>query len=127
MCVCVCVLCSTHQLIKVDPRRSTYLACGLFVRGDVMISDVQRNIERVKKDINMVYWNEEGFKVGLCTVPPISQGGGGKGDGGPWESSLSVSGCKIFATNAVVDTCLCWQPYALLCLANNCAVRYPLR
>ncbi len=70
---CTPALCSTHQLLKVDPRRSTYLACGLFLRGDIMISDVQRNIERIKKDINMAYWNEEGFKVGLCAVPPVSQ------------------------------------------------------
>ena len=35
-----------HQLIKADPKRSTYLACGLLVRGAVQVSDVQRNIER---------------------------------------------------------------------------------
>ena len=34
------------QLIKADPRRSKYLACGLLVRGDVEISDVNRNLAR---------------------------------------------------------------------------------
>lgn len=33
-----------HQLIDADPLKSTYLACGLLVRGDVTISDIQRNI-----------------------------------------------------------------------------------
>jgi hypothetical protein len=174
-------LCSTHQLLKVDPRRSTYLACGLFVRGDIMISDVQRNIERMRRDIHMVYWNEEGFKVGLCTVPPVSQVGRrvhsqclsyrvsrrvhchwlrditcslAKPD--PPTPTLSSSSMRRtppvlsyrVSLRVTVASCgsLCvhWsspipptppppfgthpaQPQSLLCLANNCAVRYPLR
>lgn len=35
-----------HQLLKVDPKHSLYLACALMVRGSVEISDVRRNIER---------------------------------------------------------------------------------
>ena len=74
MCVRVCVCPhSTHQLLKVDPRRSKYLACGLLLRGDVVISDVQRSITRIKKTIQMVHWNQDGFKIGLCSVPSISQ------------------------------------------------------
>jgi hypothetical protein len=65
--------CSSHQLLKVDPKRSTFLACGLLLRGDVVVSDVQRSIARIKKEIHMVHWNEDGFKVGLCSVPSISQ------------------------------------------------------
>ncbi|KAJ3293807.1 Tubulin epsilon chain [Borealophlyctis nickersoniae] len=34
------------QLIRADPKSSTYLACALIVRGDVEISDVRRNIEK---------------------------------------------------------------------------------
>jgi tubulin epsilon len=67
------VLSRSHQLLKVDPRRSTYLACGLLLRGDVVVSDVQRSIARIKKDIKLIHWNQDGFKVGLCSVPPVGQ------------------------------------------------------
>lgn len=62
------------QLLKVDPQHSTYLACGLLVRGGVQISDMNRNIERVKRGLNlkMIYWNEEGFKIGLCKEPSLN-------------------------------------------------------
>ena len=36
-----------HQLIKADPKHSLYLACALMVRGNVEISDIRRNIERL--------------------------------------------------------------------------------
>ncbi|MXQ85610.1 hypothetical protein E5288_WYG001328 [Bos mutus] len=36
-----------HQLIRADPRHSLYLACALMVRGNVQISDLRRNIERI--------------------------------------------------------------------------------
>lgn len=35
-----------NQLLKADPKRGLYLACGLIVRGQVEISDIRRNIER---------------------------------------------------------------------------------
>ncbi|KAA8583242.1 hypothetical protein FQN60_015788 [Etheostoma spectabile] len=41
-----------HQLIRADPKHSLYLACALMVRGNVQISD-------------------EGWKTGLCSVPPV--------------------------------------------------------
>uniref|UniRef100_A0A061RE11 Tubulin epsilon n=1 Tax=Tetraselmis sp. GSL018 TaxID=582737 RepID=A0A061RE11_9CHLO len=59
-----------HQLLRAEPRRSTYLACGMLFRGDVTMSDVQRNMARIKPSLRMVPWNTEGFKIGLCGVPP---------------------------------------------------------
>eukprot|EP01028_Stygiella_incarcerata_P002705 TRINITY_DN1514_c0_g1_i5.p1 TRINITY_DN1514_c0_g1~~TRINITY_DN1514_c0_g1_i5.p1 ORF type:complete len:401 (-),score=81.63 TRINITY_DN1514_c0_g1_i5:1350-2552(-) len=61
------------QLIRADPRRSRYLACGLFVRGDVQVSDIHHHLGRIRSELDMIYWNEDGFKVGLCSVPPIGQ------------------------------------------------------
>ncbi|KAI9095142.1 Tubulin/FtsZ family, GTPase domain-containing protein [Phlyctochytrium arcticum] len=61
------------QLIKADPRTGTYLACALFARGDVEISDVRRNIDRMISQLKFVHWNQEGWKTGLCSIPPISQ------------------------------------------------------
>ncbi|KNC48695.1 tubulin [Thecamonas trahens ATCC 50062] len=62
-----------HQLTSVDPRVGAYLACGLMVRGDVLMSDIRRNIDRMKPRLNFAYWNQEGWKVGLCATPPIGQ------------------------------------------------------
>lgn len=60
-----------HQLIQADPRHSLYLACALMVRGNVQVSDVRRNIERLKPSLPFVSWNQEGWKTGLCSVPPV--------------------------------------------------------
>jgi tubulin epsilon len=65
---------SDYQLIKCDPiRQGRYLACGLMVRGKAQISDINRNIATIKANMDMIYWNQEGFKVGLCNIPPIGQ------------------------------------------------------
>lgn len=62
-----------HQLLRANPRASVYLACGLLLRGNVEVSDVNANIQRLQTDVRMIPWNQEGFKVGLCAVPPIGQ------------------------------------------------------
>lgn len=59
-----------HCLIRSDPRRSTYLACALLLRGPATIADVGRNVAKLKSQLKFVKWNPEGFKVGLCSVPP---------------------------------------------------------
>jgi hypothetical protein len=46
---------------------------GLIVRGNVPFSDVNRNIRKLKDACNMVSWNQEGFKYGICNHPPIGQ------------------------------------------------------
>ena len=61
------------QLMKCDPKHNKYLACGLMVRGNAQISDINRNISRLKGELDMIYWNQEGFKVGLCNVPAVNQ------------------------------------------------------
>ncbi|KAF3844250.1 hypothetical protein F7725_013591 [Dissostichus mawsoni] len=60
-----------HQLIRADPKHSLYLACALMVRGNVQVSDLRRNIERLKPSLPFVSWNQEGWKTGLCSVPPV--------------------------------------------------------
>ncbi|KAI9141926.1 Tubulin/FtsZ family, GTPase domain-containing protein [Paraphysoderma sedebokerense] len=61
------------QLLKSDPKNSLYLACALIVRGDVEVSDVRRNIERMKSNLNFIWWNQDGWKTGICKVPPVNQ------------------------------------------------------
>jgi len=60
-----------YQLMQVDPAHGLYLACSLLVRGDIEISDIRQNIERLKPNLNFVHWNQEGWKVGLCSTPPL--------------------------------------------------------
>uniref|UniRef100_A0A8C9QRX2 Tubulin/FtsZ 2-layer sandwich domain-containing protein n=1 Tax=Spermophilus dauricus TaxID=99837 RepID=A0A8C9QRX2_SPEDA len=60
-----------YQLIQADPKHSLYLACALMVRGNVQISDLRRNIERLKPSLHFVSWNQEGWKTSLCSVPPV--------------------------------------------------------
>jgi len=61
-----------YQLMNVDPARGLYLACSLLVRGNVEISDIRQNIERLKPNLNFIHWNQEGWKVGLCSIPPLN-------------------------------------------------------
>ncbi|KAI8927116.1 tubulin, epsilon 1 [Entophlyctis helioformis] len=61
------------QLVSVDPRSSVYLASALIVRGAVEVSDLRRNIDRMRKTLRFVPWNVDGWKTGLCSVPPIGQ------------------------------------------------------
>lgn len=60
-----------HQLLKTDPKHGLYLACGLIVRGNVEMSDIRRNIDRLRPSLNFVHWNTEGWKTGLCLVAPV--------------------------------------------------------
>ncbi|XP_041044831.1 tubulin epsilon chain isoform X1 [Carcharodon carcharias] len=60
-----------HQLMHADPKRNLYLACALMVRGNVQISDLRRNIERLKPSLQFVSWNQEGWKTSLCSIPPV--------------------------------------------------------
>lgn len=60
-----------HQLIKADPKHGMYLACALMVRGNVQVSDIRRNIDRLRPSLKFIAWNQEGWKTGLCAVPPV--------------------------------------------------------
>ena len=62
-----------YQLIYSNPLAHRYIAMGLMVRGDVTFSDVNRNIKKLKEQVNMIYWNQEGFKYGICNTPPVGQ------------------------------------------------------
>ena len=62
-----------YQLFNCNPIQHKYLAMGLIVRGNVAFSDVNRNIKKLKDSLNMVSWNKEGFKYGICNQPPIGQ------------------------------------------------------
>eukprot|EP00794_Sanderia_malayensis_P011873 gene11873-13105_t len=60
-----------NQLLRVNPRADLYLACAVMLRGNVEISDIRRNVDRLKAQLDFVSWNQEGWKTGLCSVPPV--------------------------------------------------------
>ncbi len=74
------------QLTTLAPHRSTYLACGLIVRGGVQVSDINRCIDRLRPKLKMVHWNEDGFKIGLCSAPPAHQ---------PYSALCLANNCAI--------------------------------
>eukprot|EP00043_Microstomoeca_roanoka_P011889 m.112422 g.112422 ORF g.112422 m.112422 type:complete len:567 (-) comp15325_c2_seq6:239-1939(-) len=62
-----------YQLAKCNPRRGIYTSCALMVRGNVEVSDIRRNIDRMRSKIQFANWNQEGWKTGLCAQPPVGQ------------------------------------------------------
>jgi len=62
-----------NALIGADPRNHVFTATGLIARGKIDISDMRRNVARMTSQLNFVNWNKEGWKVGLCNVPPSGQ------------------------------------------------------
>ncbi|KIZ02671.1 Tubulin epsilon chain [Monoraphidium neglectum] len=60
-----------HQLIWAEPRQHTFLATALMLRGAAGIGDVQRNVARLRGGLRLAHWNEEGFKIGLCSQPRV--------------------------------------------------------
>lgn len=105
----------------------SYLACALMLRGKVNMSDIRRNIERclcqyiftnfiahffpfirLQPSLNFVHWNQQGWKTGLCSVPPIGQ-----------VRKETFIGRVIIQISP-------FQPYSLLSLANNTCFRHTL-
>lgn len=64
------VLLPQNQLVSCKPHMRKYLALGLMLRGAVSMSDVSFNIEKIKKKVNMIWWNQDGFKYGICDEKP---------------------------------------------------------
>ena len=61
-----------NHLIDCNPHTGKYVAIGYLLRGNISFSDVSRNIERISSKLNLVNWNSEGFKYGICSYPAIN-------------------------------------------------------
>lgn len=63
---------SAHQqLVQSEVKTGILLACTLLARGNVSISDIRRNLDRLRSELHFVHWNQDGWKTGLCSVPPV--------------------------------------------------------
>lgn len=58
-------------LIDCNPLMHRYTAIAYLIRGNVAFSDVSRNIERLSSKVNLIDWNAEGFKYGICNQPSV--------------------------------------------------------
>ena len=62
-----------NQLLTAPLFKPTYFACCVMMRGEVSISDATGNIDSLRSSISLADWNQEGFKVGMCSVPACEQ------------------------------------------------------
>lgn len=62
--------CKHNQLLEVDPLRGVILAGALTVRGKASLNDLRYNISRLSKKAKYISWNQDGLKIGLCSIPP---------------------------------------------------------
>lgn len=56
-----------NQLIQCNPKANLYLSYALLLRGNCQISDIRRNIEKLKSQLNFISWNKEG-KLGFVLI-----------------------------------------------------------
>ena len=61
------------QLLSVDPRKSVFLAAAVIARGAIELSDLRRNIGKLRNNLKFVPWNVDAWKTGLCDVAPLGQ------------------------------------------------------
>lgn len=123
-----------------NPRSSVYLACGLFARGNVSISDMNRNISRLKSSLEFIHFNPDAFKIGkltslspchlmlACLIWSVSSSLTHS-----QASTILVTVLYFFASfssfSLFLSNCsgLCSVPpvgqkSSLLCVANNCVI-----
>ena len=62
----------SHQLLQVDPKSGTYLANALLLRGELSVGDVNSCMSKLHPTLSTIHWNQDGFKVGLCSEPALN-------------------------------------------------------
>eukprot|EP00127_Corallochytrium_limacisporum_P004168 Clim_evm113s157 gene=Clim_evmTU113s157 len=61
-----------NLLVDCNLRAGSTIASAFMIRGDVELSDVRRNIDRLIAKATFVDWNRDAWKVGLCSKAPVS-------------------------------------------------------
>lgn len=62
---------NTGLLVRSDVRRGVHLAAGVLLRGPFAVSDVNASVLKQQKELNMVSWNPDGFKIGMCSTSSL--------------------------------------------------------
>lgn len=63
---------NSSKLIECFGKKNvTTLACALFARGNIGLADICPEALRLRSQFMLPRWNPDGFKVGLCSIPPL--------------------------------------------------------
>jgi hypothetical protein len=62
---------NTGLLVRSDVRRGVHLAAGVLLRGPFAVSDVNASVLKQQRELNMVSWNPDGFKIGMCSTSSL--------------------------------------------------------
>ena len=102
---------NNQMVCDTDPYNGTTLACSLLFRTPcdkhISITDVTANVYRLQKQMNMINWNQEGFKLGYCNVPGVFKFKERK------STTTSLQYIDKYATTNATS---------VLCLSNNCSI-----
>lgn len=60
-------------MVKCDPRHGKFMASSLMYRGNIVLSDICKAINKVrnKRTVEFVDWSPTGFKIGFNHRPPV--------------------------------------------------------
>ncbi|CRG94559.1 tubulin epsilon chain, putative [Plasmodium gallinaceum] len=67
------VLNHNNQMLLANPKDGLSLSMAFLVRGNVNISDITKNVLLIKKNLNILRYNKDATKIGLCNVSPLNQ------------------------------------------------------
>ncbi|RKP16755.1 tubulin, partial [Rozella allomycis CSF55] len=59
------------MLVDTNPKAHTYLASAVICRGNFTLTDIRRSIDKLKRQLRFVDWNQDGWKVGHCSNPSL--------------------------------------------------------
>ena len=62
---------AAHAPLQADITSSRMLASALLVRGAVSMAEANSSIDKLQRSVDLIHWNTHGFKLGLCSVPPV--------------------------------------------------------
>lgn len=61
------------QLVQADPLSKLSLSSAFLIRGDVPVSEILRNVKRIKSKMIVPSYSLDSCKIGICEVPPPNQ------------------------------------------------------
>ena len=103
--ICSAVFSRPSQLLRSDPRRGTVLASALLFRGQgLSLADITENVKKMQKDMRMVSWNLDGFKIGLCGTPSSSLHSSSSSSSLPLSSPSPASVLSLSNNSCVATT-----------------------
>ncbi|KAI4836904.1 tubulin epsilon chain [Plasmodium brasilianum] len=80
------VLNRNNQMLIANPKDGLSLSMAFLVRGNINISDVTKNVLLIKNNLNILRYNKDATKIGLCNVSPLNQ---------PYSLLCLINSCEI--------------------------------